>query len=129
MLVERVLVGEGCAVMNAGDGAQALEMLEHRQIDIDLVITDIDMPKLDGLELGRRVARMNPRMPVLYMSSELPEGFVDRAAELTLPPFLLKPFSIATLVAAVVGLLATSRAPLGTPATCGAPNEQGESLT
>src|SRR5919109_2690292 len=88
MLVERVLVGEGCAVMNAGDGAQALEMLEHRQIDIDLVITDIDMPKLDGLELGRRVGRMNPRMPVLYMFSELPEGFVDRAAELTLPPFL-----------------------------------------
>jgi CheY-like chemotaxis protein len=110
ILVARALDRAGCTVVDAKDGTQALEILERAEIGIDLVLTDISMPRLDGLELGRRIARMTPPMPVLYMSAELPNAFVDRSADLTLAPFLLKPFSIGSLVAAVIGLLASSSA-------------------
>ena len=109
-VVGRVLERAGWSVLDASDGVQALEMLEHREMSIDLVLTDISMPTLDGLELGRRIARMTPPMPVLYMSSELPDALVSGGAGRTIPPFLLKPFSMETLVTAVVGLLAASAA-------------------
>jgi DNA-binding response OmpR family regulator len=108
VLVARALEDAGCAVMNASDGVQALEMLERREIDIHLVLTDIDMPRLNGLELGRRIAAMRPPLPVLYMSSERPEALVPGGADLGAPGFLLKPFSLGTLVTTVVALLAAS---------------------
>ena len=110
ILVARALDRAGCTVVDVSDGAQALEILERGEISIDLVLTDINMPRLDGLELGRRIAQMTPPMPVLYMSAELPDAFVNRGADLTLAPFVLKPFSIGALVAAVIGLLASSSA-------------------
>jgi two-component system cell cycle sensor histidine kinase/response regulator CckA len=53
MLVARALESSGYAVIVAGDGAQALELLERRGAGIHLVLTDIQMPRLGGLELGR----------------------------------------------------------------------------
>jgi two-component system, cell cycle sensor histidine kinase and response regulator CckA len=109
-LVGRVLERAGWSVLDASDGVQALEILEHRDVSIDLVLTDISMPTLDGIELGRRIARMTPPMPVLYMSSELPDALVSGGADRTVPRFLLKPFSMETLVTAVVALLTASAA-------------------
>ena len=109
-LVARVLERAGWLVVDAGDGAQALEILERGKVDIDLVLTDVSMPMLDGLELGRRIAGMTPPRPVLYMSSELPDALASGGADRKIPPFLLKPFSMETLVTAVVGLLAASAA-------------------
>jgi two-component system cell cycle sensor histidine kinase/response regulator CckA len=130
-LAERALKEAGCSVMDASDGAHALEILEGREITIDLVLTDIRMPRLDGLELGRRIAQMTAPMPVVYMSGELPDTLVHGSADLTLAPFLLKPFSIGALVAAVIGLLGAGTAELGAPE---APletttSDQGEPLT
>jgi CheY-like chemotaxis protein len=109
-LVGRVLERAGWLVVDAGDGAQALEILERGKVDIDLVLTDVSMPMLDGLELGRRIAGMTPARPVLYMSSELPDALAPEGADRKVPAFLLKPFSMETLVTAVVGLLAASAA-------------------
>ena len=66
-LVARVLERAGWLVVDAGDGAQALEILERGKVDMDLVLTDVSMPMLDGLELGRRIAGMTPPRPVLRM--------------------------------------------------------------
>jgi DNA-binding response OmpR family regulator len=110
MCVARALEAEGYTVVAARDGAQALEILGDAEVHIDLVLTDVNMPRLNGLELGRRIAEMNTRMPVLYLSAELPDALVTSEAGSTVAPFLLKPFSIAGLVAAVVGLLAGARA-------------------
>ena len=63
MLVARVLESSGYAVVVAHDGAQALELLERRGAGIHLVLTDIQMPKLGGLELGREVAARQWHIP------------------------------------------------------------------
>ena len=101
-LIVRALKDEGHTVLEAGDGAQALELLEGEVRGIDLVLTDVNMPRLGGLELGRRIA-MRPRpISVVYMSADLPAAFVGGASA---PPCLRKPFSVTALLAMVDRLL------------------------
>jgi len=94
----------GHSVLEAEDGAVALQILESGKADIDLVLTDIKMPRMDGVELGRRIVEGNRRVPVLYMSGD--PGAADN------PPaaLLRKPFSMSLLVGVVARLL------LGSPA-------------
>jgi CheY-like chemotaxis protein len=66
--VARALTDARYAVLEAEDGALALTILERGGVDIDLVLTDIRMPRLDGVELGRRIAERKWRVPVVYMS-------------------------------------------------------------
>ena len=87
IVASRALEDAGCTVLNASDGAHALEILERQESDIDLVLSDINMPRLDGLELGRRIARMTPPIPELYMSAELPDALVGGNADLMFPHF------------------------------------------
>jgi CheY-like chemotaxis protein len=94
MMVARALESSGYAVVSARDGAHALELLECVD-DIDLVLTDIRMPRVDGLELGREVAARQWQIPVLYMSADPPDAAC-----------LQKPFTILTLITSVRRLLA-----------------------
>jgi len=94
-LVARALESSGYAVVVAGDGEQALELLERSRVAINLVLTDICMPRLGGLELGREVAARQWHIPVLYMSGNPP---ADAAC-------LRKPFTIGTLITSVRQLL------------------------
>src|SRR6186713_657073 len=67
---------DGCDVHTAEDGEQALAVL--REHHIDLVITDLRMPKLDGMELLRRVVAMDDELPVVMLTAH---GTVDNAVE------------------------------------------------
>ena len=67
---------DGYEVHTAEDGEQALEVL--REHHIDLVITDLKMPKLDGMELLRRVVEMDEELPVVMITAH---GTVDNAVE------------------------------------------------
>jgi PAS domain S-box-containing protein len=63
------LLGElGQAVTWAGDGQKALEILEHRASEFDLVFTDVVMPGISGLELARQIKRRWPRLGVVLTS-------------------------------------------------------------
>ena len=104
-LVVRMLQDEGYAVLEAADGAQALALLEADAAPIDLVLTDIRMPRLSGLELGRRIAMLQRPLPVIYMSADPPVALVDSSAGIGTPSCLQKPFSVPALVAAVDRLL------------------------
>ena len=66
----RLLRGAGYRVLTAGDGREALRILEANEGDrpLDLLITDLVMPGLSGLELARRVRGECPGLPVLFMS-------------------------------------------------------------
>jgi CheY-like chemotaxis protein len=63
--VARALREAHYSVLEAEDGAAALEVLERGEIDIDLVLTDIRMPRMGGLELGRRIGQGHRQTPVL----------------------------------------------------------------
>src|SRR5262245_43760331 len=67
---------DGCDVHTAEDGEQALALL--RDHHIDLVITDLRMPKLDGMELLRRITALEDPMPVVMITAH---GTVDTAVE------------------------------------------------
>jgi CheY-like chemotaxis protein len=79
----------------------ALQILESGKADFDLVLTDIKMPRVDGVELGRRIVEGNWLVPILflYMSGD-PEAAGEGPA-----PLLRKPFSMSTLVEVVNRLL------------------------
>jgi DNA-binding response OmpR family regulator len=95
-MLARALGGAGYAVLQAANGRMALQVLERGGVEVDLVVTDLTMPELDGAALGRRIAESRPDLPVLYMSA----GTFDAvgAGGSTPPPFLPKPFSPSALL-------------------------------
>ena len=97
-LVADLLAEEGYAVCRAYDGTQALEEAERAQPD--LVVTDVMMPRLDGISLARELRRRGYRAPVVLMSA------VHAAPDLPGAAFLPKPFDLDHIVAVVERALA-----------------------
>ena len=95
----------GHSIMVAGDGAAALEcIVTHAP---DLIITDITMPVMDGLELLRRLrADGPPTLPVVVVSAHAEQ----RAAAIAADAFLVKPVALRQLVEVAEGLLAERQA-------------------
>ena len=93
-LVNRVLTGLGYAVVEAGDGDEAVEYLQHNPDPIDLLLTDVVLPgSLQGNELAQVMGRMRPGVPVLFMSGH-PRESLGQAGRLAAGVRLLeKPFS------------------------------------
>ncbi|MBX3456045.1 response regulator [Ferrovibrio sp.] len=102
--IRRVLESRGHGVTIVGDGAEALIKLNRTKYD--LLLTDIAMPNMDGVELALKVARDYPAMPVLMMSGYAIER--RRAVDLVdlARAVLQKPFSMADLSSAVDKALA-----------------------
>jgi two-component system chemotaxis response regulator CheY len=80
-------------VVEAADGAAALRLLESR--DFDLLLTDVNMPGMTGVELLREIARQNrwPEMVRVIISTDGSSSRRDEAAELDVRCYLEKPFS------------------------------------
>lgn len=99
-LVHRGLSAVGYTVLDAPHGADALHLLERHAFDIRLVITDVQMPVMDGVALARTIRRRWPRLPIIFMSGAVDPGDV---AELGWSEvrFLAKPFDWDVLDAAV----------------------------
>ncbi len=92
-LAQEILQDHGYRVLAANDGIQALEMARQHDGSIDLLLTDVVMPRMGGGELARRLQARRPEMRVLYMS-----GYTDHflLRQDWLGPgaaFLQKPFS------------------------------------
>jgi two-component system, cell cycle sensor histidine kinase and response regulator CckA len=84
----------GYAVVTAADGQEGLRLYQQHQSDIVLLLTDVVMPNLNGLELAHRVLEIDPQLPVLFMSGQAGGGY--RGSE-----FLAKPFRPTALVEGV----------------------------
>ncbi len=105
-LTRRILVHAGHRVMLCRDGVEALEAIRKHQDEVALVISDIVMPRLSGLELAKQLALELPDLPLL-LASGYPED-ERRLNDYTLSQvaFLPKPFRAADLLQAVSQLLA-----------------------
>lgn len=104
-VASRLLVRNGYDVLEAANGAEALRMLAGGNGKIDILVSDIIMPEMGGLELARRVATDFPGLPVLLISGYSDSHELGQA----IPPeldLLQKPFSGTELTAAVAHCLA-----------------------
>ncbi|WP_439659601.1 substrate-binding domain-containing protein [Lentzea sp. HUAS TT2] len=99
-LTRRVLERSGYVVIEARNGLQALGLFDDCEKDIDLVVTDIVMPRMGGLELVTELRRVQPRLAALYMSGYPAEEKLDEPAVL-----LAKPYAEAELLGRVRSLL------------------------
>lgn len=102
-MLSSILTKQGYTVLLAGTGQEALQLCEQHAGAIQLLITDMLMPGMNGLELVRKVHAQWPQLRVLYLSGSrvVGEGF-EREPDL---PFLTKPFPRAELIAKVRELL------------------------
>lgn len=104
-LLCNVLADENFQVLHASDGLQALAAAESAHHDVDLLITDIMMPNVDGFELADRLASQNPKLKVLYVSGYCAHETIGARLGARQANFLPKPFMIATLLSQVQRLL------------------------
>src|SRR5215211_8977306 len=101
----RALRLEGYEVELAADGADALARLDADGAGVDLVVLDVLMPNVDGLEVCRRIRRSGSRLPVLMLTAR--DEVADRVAGLDAgaDDYVVKPFALEELLARLRALL------------------------
>ena len=101
----RALRMRGYQVLEAGGGEEALEIVKQGTSKIDLIITDVVMPNMDGPTMVRAVKAMNPALPVIFMSGYAEEAFRRNDQNSEDIHFLPKPFGLKQLAAKVKEVL------------------------
>ena len=96
-LVGRSLGRLGYRVLEAEDAAQALRISERHPDPIQLLLTDVRMPQMTGLELAQRLTALRPNLKVIYMSGHVERPAGDQNSLSSTGAFLQKPFSPAAL--------------------------------
>jgi two-component system NtrC family response regulator len=92
LILSAVLQDVGYETLTANSGMEALEILNHANADVDLVLTDMKMPVMDGIELLEKIKAINPHLPVIMMTAY---GTVEKAVEAMQKGaynYILKPF-------------------------------------
>ena len=95
-ILSAILEDEGFEVLTAPGGFEALEV--HKSSDLDLILTDMKMPKMDGIELLENIKESDPDLPVIMMTAH---GTVDKAVEAMQKgayTYILKPFDNERLI-------------------------------
>jgi two-component system cell cycle sensor histidine kinase/response regulator CckA len=97
----RALRNKGYTVLEATSGEAALELLAQTSEPIDLLITDVVMPKMDGPGLVREVRETHPEMKVIFISGYTEDSFREHLGADSNIHFLPKPFSLKQLATKV----------------------------
>src|SRR3981189_2421529 len=108
-LVARAIAMEGHDTVTAEDGAEALEILIREQGAFDLLLTDIQMPVMDGIALALTAARDFPDLTLLLMTGFADQREATHGLTAIVSDVITKPFSIADIRAAVAGALAARK--------------------
>jgi len=103
--VHRALEMDGHEVTTVHDGGEAMERLKSPLHDYDLLVTDICIPVLDGVEIARELARQDPALPIILITGHVSQR--DRAVELkgAVKGIVQKPFTLEQIRAQVRGAL------------------------
>jgi two-component system cell cycle sensor histidine kinase/response regulator CckA len=97
----RGLASRGYTVIEASNGVEALEKLEKRGGQVDLVVSDVVMPEMDGPTLFKELRRRIPDVKVIFVSGYAEDAFEKSLPGNDRPAFLPKPFTLKQLVATV----------------------------
>jgi CheY-like chemotaxis protein len=107
-MVRSLLVADGYTVVDAASGAEALEIARQKERSIDLLLTDVVMPKITGPQLATRVRAARPGIKVLFMSGYSLDVVGDHGAFAEGALLLAKPFTAETLQRKVAEALASA---------------------
>jgi two-component system cell cycle response regulator CpdR len=109
LLVARAIAMDGHDITTASDGAEALEILGDTDGAFDLLLTDIQMPVMDGIALALTAARDFPQVTILLMTGYAEQR--ERASGLNAiaHDVISKPFSVADIRTAVADALASRK--------------------
>ena len=103
-VAERALARHGYTVLAAENGEAALEILQ-REGRVDLMISDVVMPTMDGPTTVRAARKLQPDLPILFMSGYAEEQ-LRKSIDIPNVSFLAKPFSVQQLAETVRDVLA-----------------------
>ena len=107
-LTLRILVAAGYRVVAAASGAEALQVSAQSKSRIDLLLTDVVMPGMNGRDLWDRLRKLRPELKVLFMSGYTDDVLADRGALDRDTPLVGKPFSSDVLLRQVRSALGSS---------------------
>lgn len=109
-LLALILQDSQHSVLRCENGRRAVEYLSHQ--DADLLVTDLLMPEMDGVETVRAVRRLRPQLPILAISGGLPNpaNYLGIARYFGATRVLPKPFQPAELISAIEELLSSDTA-------------------
>ena len=91
-LLRRELTDRGHTVLEAGDGAEGLHLVRRRNGAVNLILSDVVMPQMNGTELATHIGVEFPDVPVILMSAFTPAGVARVGVGESLVPVLQKPF-------------------------------------
>ena len=107
--VDEALRAEGYEVVPCADGSEALTFLTHESEQFDLLVLDLMLPGLGGLDLCRELRRTNDNTPILVISARDSETDRVLGLEVGADDYLVKPFGLRELVARCRALLRRAR--------------------
>ena len=106
-VAERALTRAGYSVTPASDGDEGLEIVRSGA-QFDLIVSDVVMPALDGPSMVREIRKLNPQIPVLFMSGYAEEQ-LRKEIDITDVRFLPKPFTVQQITEKVGAVLAAAK--------------------
>jgi len=104
-LARDILVQAGHTVLEARHGAEALRICEQYGATIHLIVTDVVMPEMGGIELSRRLARLRPQAKFLYVSGYTDDALIRQGVRTEEVSYLPKPFTRQVLIRKVRDIL------------------------
>ena len=97
----RALARQGYEVLEAGTGVEALEVMEREKGKVDIVVSDVIMPEMDGPTLLKELRKTNPGLKFIFVSGYPDDAFKKSLDENEAYSFLPKPFTLSQLAAKV----------------------------
>jgi two-component system cell cycle sensor histidine kinase/response regulator CckA len=100
-LVRSYLEAKGYTVLTAGDGEEAFNVFQQHRHEIQVMITDLGLPKFGGDELCRRITALDPRIPLILASGFIEPGMKARVFGEGVKEFLQKPYTASEVLRSV----------------------------
>ena len=104
--VKQALAAAGYDIVEAVDGVDGLEKLRAMG-DLDMALCDVNMPRMNGLDMIAELQRSGSKVPVLMLTTEGQPSLIKRAREAGAKGWIVKPFKPELLVSAVAKLIAS----------------------
>ena len=89
-------------VFIAQDGEEGLRVFQENKDEIDLIVSDINMPKMDGLSMCDAIKKINSEIPIVITSAHNDTGFLKRAIDIGVNTYAMKPIDLYQLIESII---------------------------